>query len=38
MRRVVVTGMGAIGPCGLNAPATWDAVRSGLWHDFHHAL
>ena len=28
-RRVVVTGMGAITPSGLNVPALWDAVLAG---------
>ncbi len=28
-RRVVVTGMGAIGPVGLSAPDVWAAVRDG---------
>ena len=33
MRRVVVTGLGLVTPCGNNVPASWDAVlhaRSGL--------
>ena len=32
-RRVVVTGMGAVTPVGLDVPSTWDAVihgRSGV--------
>ncbi|HEY6984640.1 MAG TPA: beta-ketoacyl-[acyl-carrier-protein] synthase family protein [Rhodanobacteraceae bacterium] len=29
MRRVVVTGMGAVTPLGLSAPATWAALREG---------
>lgn len=29
MRRVVITGMGAITPVGLNVDASWSAVRSG---------
>ncbi|MCI8573109.1 MAG: beta-ketoacyl-ACP synthase II [Oscillibacter sp.] len=28
-RRVVVTGMGAVTPVGLNAPESWNAVRAG---------
>ncbi|MCI8847891.1 MAG: beta-ketoacyl-ACP synthase II [Oscillibacter sp.] len=28
-RRVVVTGMGAVTPVGLNVPESWNAVRSG---------
>ena len=28
-RRVVVTGFGAITPCGLSAEDTWQAIRSG---------
>jgi 3-oxoacyl-[acyl-carrier-protein] synthase II len=28
-RRVVVTGFGAITPCGLTAEETWDSVRNG---------
>ena len=28
-RRVVVTGFGAITPCGLNAEETWDSIRNG---------
>jgi 3-oxoacyl-[acyl-carrier-protein] synthase II len=27
--RVYITGVGAIGPCGLTAPASWQAVRAG---------
>src|SRR5437588_7780051 len=33
LRRVVVTGMGAVTPCGLDVASTWDAVvhgRSGI--------
>lgn len=33
MRRVVVTGLGAVSPCGVGADATWDGVvegRSGI--------
>ena len=29
MRRVVVTGMGAITPVGLDVPTTWDALIAG---------
>ena len=29
MRRVVVTGLGTINPCGNNVDATWDAVTNG---------
>jgi len=29
MRRVVVTGMGAVSPVGYNAEATWQAIRNG---------
>lgn len=29
MRRVVVTGVGAVSPCGLTAEQTWDAVLAG---------
>lgn len=28
-RRVVITGLGAITPVGLTAPATWDALKAG---------
>ena len=28
-RRVVVTGMGCITPCGLNVEDTWKSVESG---------
>ncbi|MGO1543056.1 MAG: beta-ketoacyl-[acyl-carrier-protein] synthase family protein [Gulosibacter sp.] len=28
-RRVVVTGLGAVTPSGLDAPSTWDAIASG---------
>ena len=33
MRRVVVTGLGAVSPCGLDAPSTWTGMvqgRSGI--------
>lgn len=30
MRRVVVTGLGAVSPCGLDAPTTWSRVSQGL--------
>lgn len=29
MRRVVFTGLGAVSPCGLDVPSTWDAVAAG---------
>lgn len=29
MRRVVITGLGAITPCGLDVPTSWDAVSNG---------
>jgi 3-oxoacyl-[acyl-carrier-protein] synthase II len=29
MRRVVVTGVGVVSPCGLSAPETWRAIREG---------
>jgi nodulation protein E len=29
MRRVVITGMGAVTPLGHSAPATWEAMREG---------
>jgi 3-oxoacyl-[acyl-carrier-protein] synthase II len=29
MRRVVVTGLGAVSPCGLDAGASWQAVKAG---------
>lgn len=29
MKRVVLTGLGAVTPCGLDVPSTWDAVRQG---------
>lgn len=28
-RRVVVTGLGAVTPCGLDVPSTWDAMVAG---------
>ncbi len=28
-RRVVVTGLGAVSPCGNDVPSTWEAVREG---------
>ena len=28
-RRVVITGMGAVTPCGLDAEQTWRSVREG---------
>jgi 3-oxoacyl-[acyl-carrier-protein] synthase II len=28
-RRVVITGMGTINPCGLTVPETWDALLAG---------
>ena len=28
-RRVVITGMGAVTPCGLDAEQTWQSVREG---------
>ena len=28
-RRVVITGMGTINPCGLNVPGTWEALLAG---------
>src|ERR1019366_85755 len=34
LRRVAITGLGAVTPVGLTAPATWDsfsAGRSGIW-------
>lgn len=34
-RRVVITGLGAVTPCGLDVPATWSAMleaRSGVAH------
>ncbi len=27
--RVFITGVGAVGPCGLDAPSCWEAVRAG---------
>ena len=29
MRRVVVTGLGAVSPCGMTAPATWEGMVAG---------
>jgi 3-oxoacyl-[acyl-carrier-protein] synthase II len=29
MRRVVVTGYGAVSPCGLTAADSWSAIREG---------
>jgi len=29
MHRVVLTGLGAVSPCGLDAPTSWEAVRQG---------
>jgi 3-oxoacyl-[acyl-carrier-protein] synthase II len=29
MRRVVVTGVGAVSPCGLDVGATWSAIKEG---------
>src|SRR5689334_5828211 len=29
MRRVVVTGVGVVSPCGLTTKATWDALLKG---------
>ena len=29
MRRVVVTGIGAISPCGLNVSSTWEKIQAG---------
>lgn len=29
MRRVVISGVGAVTPCGLDAPTSWAAVRDG---------
>jgi 3-oxoacyl-[acyl-carrier-protein] synthase II len=29
MRRVVVTGLGAVTPLGLDAPTTWEAAVAG---------
>lgn len=29
MRRVVVTGVGAISPCGLDTAATWSSIKAG---------
>ena len=29
MRRVVVTGVGAVSPCGLDAGSTWGAIKEG---------
>ena len=29
MERVVITGMGAVTPCGLDAGSTWEALLAG---------
>ncbi len=29
MRRVVVTGVGAVSPCGLDVKSTWDSLKAG---------
>ncbi|MCT2398420.1 beta-ketoacyl-[acyl-carrier-protein] synthase family protein [Novosphingobium mangrovi (ex Huang et al. 2023)] len=29
MKRVAITGLGAVSPTGLDAPSTWDAVKEG---------
>ena len=29
-RRVVITGLGAVTPVGLNMPATWQAIQAGV--------
>lgn len=29
MRRVVITGVGAVSPCGLDAPSTFDSIAAG---------
>lgn len=29
MRRVVITGLGCVTPCGIGVPETWDAIVSG---------
>ena len=28
-RRVVITGMGTVNPCGLTVPETWEALMAG---------
>ncbi len=28
-RRIVITGLGTVNPCGLDVPTTWDAVTAG---------
>ena len=28
-RRVVVTGLGAVAPCGLDVPSTWEGLLAG---------
>ncbi|MEC9254647.1 MAG: beta-ketoacyl synthase N-terminal-like domain-containing protein, partial [Pseudomonadota bacterium] len=28
-KRVVITGLGTVNPCGLNAPDTWKAILAG---------
>ena len=29
MRRVVITGLGAVSPCGLDVPTTWRSIQAG---------
>ena len=29
MKRVVITGLGCVSPCGHDVPSTWDSVRNG---------
>ncbi len=29
MRRVVITGIGAVSPCGLDSTTTWDSIKAG---------
>ena len=29
MRRVVITGIGAVSPCGLDTETTWSAIKAG---------
>src|SRR5688572_16084716 len=29
MRRVVITGLGTVSPCGLDVPTTWRAIQAG---------